>query len=139
MTEAGKDAYLALKRLVHRLYTTTERRRSSKRLEIQRIELRDADSGLIVKLPHDLPDRAYRQLLKIKLPPLPDGYSPDRLQCLDDHWILQVRVPVPDHLKDDDALWAGKSTVNVPLVWYSRGREWRPSPEGRRGDHLFLE
>jgi hypothetical protein len=137
MAEAGKDAYMALKRLAQRLYSAAARRQDSAAPEIPPIELRDAGSGLTVTLPDDLPDKAYRQLLKIELPSLPDGYSPDRLQWFDDHWTLQVRTPVPDE-RNKARRWR-RSTVLVPLVWYSHARQWKPPPKGRRGDLLFIE
>jgi hypothetical protein len=138
MTEAGKDAYLALKRLMHRLHAAAHHHGSTEP-RFRRIELRDVDSSLIVAMRRDLPDRAYQQLLAIKLPPLPDGCSPNSLEWFGGRWVLQVAVPVPDDLKDDEAYWPQQPMVLVPLVWNSRDRRWKLPSEGRRGDDLFIE
>jgi hypothetical protein len=69
MTEAGKDAYMAMKQLMHRLATAAARRRGSSAPNIRTIELCDADSGLTLYLPENLPNKAYQQLLTITLPP----------------------------------------------------------------------
>jgi hypothetical protein len=139
MTEAGKDAYRAMKRVIHRLYAAA-RRQGSTAPEIRTIELRDIDSGLIIPLLDELPDEAYQQLLTITLPPLLNGYSLYRLWWDGGRWILQVSAPVPKHLKvDNDALWRHPSTVIVPLVWHAHDRRWTLPPEGEFGDSLFIQ
>lgn len=136
MTEAGKDAYIALKRLMHRLYTAAARRQGSAAPEIRTIELRDTDSGLIVTLPDDLPNTAYRQLLTITLPPLPNGCSFDRLLWLSGRWILQVRVPIPNPGDADDLPLPHE--VLVPVVWQATDRRWTLPPEDKSPDYLYI-
>jgi hypothetical protein len=140
MTEAGKDAYKAMKRLMHRLATAAARRRGPSAPDIRTVELRDAESGLTLYLSEDLPNKAYRQLLTITLPPLSKDYSLDRLLWFRDRWILQVRVQVTHHRRiDDDAALPQQSTVLVPLVWRAADRWWSLPPEDEAGDSLFIQ
>ncbi len=139
MTEAGKDAYIALKRLMHRLYTASARRQGSMAPEIRTIELSDTDSGLTVPLRDKLPDKAYRQLLTITLPPLPNGCSLDRLLWLSGRWILDVKVPIPNPGEADDVPWPQRSTVLVPLVWQATDRRWTLPPEDKSPDYLYIQ
>lgn len=139
MTEAGKDAYIAMKQLMHRLASAAGRRRGPSAPDIRTIELRDAESGLTLYLPEDLPNKAYRQLLTITLPPLSKGYSLYRLLWFRGRWILQIRVPVPKHRGVDDALRPQQSTVLVPLVWHAAERRWSLPPEDEAGDSLFIQ
>jgi hypothetical protein len=139
MTEASKDAYMAIKRLMHRLATAAARRRGPSAPDIRTIELRDAESGLALYLPEDLPNKAYQQLLTIMLPPLSNDYSLDRLLWFRGRWILQIRVPVTHHRRIDDTRLPQQSTVLVPLVWRAADRRWSLPPEDEAGDSLFIQ
>jgi len=65
--EAGRDGWKALKRLITRLY---EARRAS-RAPQGGVSLRDSSSSLVIQLPPDLPDAAYRRLCEIENPTAP--------------------------------------------------------------------
>lgn len=139
MTEAGKDAYKALKRLIHRLSIAAARRRGSTAPDDRTIILRDAGSGLTIMLEETLSDKAYQQLLTMTLPSLPHGYSLDRLLWFRGRWILQVSVPIPDHDNLDDEPSYGEATVPVLLVWQATHQRWTLRKEDSFTDILAMQ
>jgi hypothetical protein len=136
MTEAGKDAYVALGDLVRRLARAAARRHGPSAPETRTVELRDADSGLTVTLPDWLPDEAYRELVTVTLPPLPDGWDPSLLSWSGDRWILRLWVPIADPPEADGSPWPRK--VVVPLVWQAADRRWTLPPDDDAGNYLFM-
>jgi hypothetical protein len=125
-TEAGKDAYKALKLLMQRLSKAAARRQGAGPDILRTIELSDIDSAVMIELPDKLPDKAYRQLLAITLPPLPKGSRPDRLMWFDGRWMLLVTMPVPDRDRADDL--RSPREVPVLMMWEPTSGRWTLPP-----------
>ena len=127
LAKASEDAYIALKRVVKRMYEKSKSavEEECNRLEIQYegtdvdLRLRDSDSNLIVELDSTLRDPAYRALFSLELPKLPEGYIPKRLSWFSGRgWVLTIDVPIK----------IGQSQTFAQEVYlrYNRKRRWVP-------------
>ena len=114
MAEAGKDAYVAFKRLISKIFAKA---RDAHKDESVEVFLQDPISKLLILIEPDIPRAAYEQLLTIRLPVLPNDYVVK--QCLrwnQASWTLEVEVPIQVvHIQGSEA---------VILTWLPDKHRW---------------
>jgi hypothetical protein len=126
LSEAGKDAYLALKTLLGKLLALFPTK------SIHNLELRDPGLGLVIEVHDRLPERAYQELMGMAIPKIPSEYAPDRLPRLrwDAQWVLTIPLRVPesyrriasqDEPKDIDRVVPHPT---VKLAWKAADHRW---------------